>query len=67
MLEIAPGDVYLRRTSRGRELLRRVLLVRDGRVVYRNRGNAQRACSVKTFIKWADGRRRFTPKGGPLL
>jgi hypothetical protein len=59
--------VYLRRTPKGRELLRRVMLVRDDRVIYRNRGNRQGACSVKTFIKWADGQRRFKPKAGPLV
>ncbi len=66
-LEVAPGDVYLRRTPGGRQTLRRVLLVRDGKVVYRTRSNTQRTCKLATFIRWADARRRFSLKEGPLL
>lgn len=66
-LELSPGDVYLRRTAGGRQTLRRVVLVRGDRVIYRTRANVQRACSVQTFIRWADARRRFSLKEGPLL
>lgn len=67
MLEVSKGDVYARRRPKRGPTWREVLLVRDDRVIYATPRGTKGSCSLKTFIRWADGHNRFTPKAGPLL
>jgi hypothetical protein len=67
LAEVRPGDVYTRRLRRRGPTWRQVLHVAgDGRVVYKTPRGTRGACTIKTFLRWADRLNRHNPKGGPL-